>query len=283
MTGPEHLDSLLAVATEAARVAVEVIHHDRPDALRVETKSSATDHVTHMDLAAEDTIREVIAGARPHDAVLGEEHGGEIDPLGVTWIVDPIDGTTNYLYDHPGYAVSIAAWIDGSPMVGVVADPTHARTYWAVRDRGSLCRTDERVSGGAGSPPPKAMRLADPPPLDEMLVATGFGYDREQRRLQGTVVASLLPRIRDIRRMGAAAVDLCSVAAGRVDAYYETGLSIWDLAAGWLIASEAGAAVEAIEGGPPRPGSVLVAHRERIAELRSLLMECGVGAVLNND
>jgi myo-inositol-1(or 4)-monophosphatase len=118
--------------------------------------------------------------------------------------------------------------------------------------------------------------------LDEMLVATGFGYDRESRGLQGDVVASLLPRIRDIRRMGAAALDLCSVAAGRVDAYYETGLSIWDLAAGWLVAAEAGAAVESIEGGPPRPGSVLAAHPGRIGEMRSLLMECGVREILQN-
>lgn len=278
MTGPEPQQTLLAVAMEAALAAVEVIHHNRPDALRVETKSSATDHVTHMDIASEDTIRSVIARLRPQDAVLGEEHGGEIDPDRVTWIVDPIDGTTNYLYDHPGYAVSIAAWVDDAPVVGVVADPTHSRTYWAARDRGSHCAADD-----SGSLPAQILRLSDPPPLDEMLVATGFGYDRERRGLQGNVVASLLPRIRDIRRMGAAAVDLCSVAAGRVDAYYEAGLSIWDLAAGWLIAAEAGAAVESIEGGPPRPGSVLVAHPRRIDELRSLLMDCGVGATLQSE
>lgn len=262
---------------EAARAAVEIIHHNRPDTLSVETKSSATDHVTHMDIASEDTIRAVIARSRPHDAVLGEEHGGEIDPDRVTWVVDPIDGTTNYLYDHPGYAVSIAAWAGDAPVVGVVADPTHARTYWAAKGNGSHCRADVRGSGID-----VRLSISDPPPLDEMLVATGFGYDRERRGLQGNVVAALLPRIRDLRRMGAAAVDLCSVAAGRVDAYYEAGLSIWDLAAGWLVATEAGAAVESIEGGPPRPGSVLVAHPERIGELRALLMDCGVGEVLRS-
>jgi myo-inositol-1(or 4)-monophosphatase len=277
VTGPDPERSLLDVAMQAARAAVEVIHDNRPDTLRVATKSSATDHVTHMDLASEDVIRDVIARSRRHDAVLGEEHGGEIDPDRVTWVVDPIDGTTNYLYDHPGYAVSIAAWAGDAPVVGVVADPTHSRTYWAARGSGSHCRAN-----GPGSGDDLRLSIADPPPLDEMLVATGFGYDRKMRGLQGSVVASLLPRIRDVRRMGAAALDLCSVAAGRVEAYYEVGLSIWDLAAGWLVATEAGAAVEAIEGGPPRPGSVLVAHPERIGELRALLMDCGVAEVLRS-
>lgn len=275
MTGPEPTGDLLDVAMEAARAAVEVIHHNRPDSLRVETKSSATDAVTHMDTASEDVIRAVITRLRPSDAMLGEERGGRIDPDRVTWILDPIDGTTNYLYDHPGYAVSIAAWTGGEPVIGVVADPTHSRTYWAAAGRGSHCDPDGPRLGGN-----QPLKLSDPPPLDEMLIATGFGYDREMRGLQGTVVATLLPRIRDVRRMGAAALDLCSVAAGRIDAYFEVGLSIWDLAAGWLVASEAGAAVESIEGGPPRPGSVLVAHPERIGELRSLLIECGVDRTL---
>lgn len=277
MTGSDDKGHLLEVAMEAALAAVEVIHHNRPDALRVETKSSATDHVTHMDTASEDVIRAVINQRRPGDAVLGEERGGGIDADRVTWIVDPIDGTTNYLYDHPGYAVSIAAWAGDKPVVGVVADPTHARTYWAAAGKGSHCRTH-----GAGSHEDRRLMLADPAPLDEMLVATGFGYDRRTRGHQGAVASSLLPRIRDIRRMGAAAVDLCSVAAGRVDAYYEVGLSIWDIAAGWLVASEAGAAVESIEGGPPRPGSVLVAHPARIGELRSLLIDCGIDRTLSD-
>lgn len=273
MTVPEPA-SLLTTAMQAARTAVALVHEGRPDSLEVDTKSSATDHVTQMDLLAEDTIRSVISQARPGDAVLGEEHGGVIDHDGVTWIVDPIDGTTNYLYDHPGYAVSIAAWVGGVPTVGVVADPTHARSYWAVRGGGSFC-------GSTSFNRASRLELAEPAPLDEMLVATGFGYDRDQRARQGRVVAALLPRIRDIRRMGAAAVDLCSVAAGRVDAFYEAGLSIWDLAAGSLVASEAGAAVESIEGGPVVPGSVLVAHPDRIAELRAVLVDCGVAETLD--
>ncbi len=262
-------DELLRTAITAARTAVGLIHGNRPSELQVDTKSSTTDHVTQMDLASEDAIRTVLADARPDDAVLGEEHGGEIDEGRVTWIVDPIDGTTNYLYDHPGYAVSIAAWEGGSAVVGVVADPTHARSYWAVRGSGSFCGDASFVSG-------TRLGLGPPKPLDQMLVATGFSYDRDRRARQGSVLAALLGRIRDVRRMGAAAVDLCSVATGRVDAYYEAGLSIWDLAAGWLIATEAGVAVESIEGGPPTPGSVLAAHPQRIAELRSALLECGV-------
>lgn len=255
-------EDLLEVAREAAAAAVELIHLDRPTKLDVDTKSSATDHVTDMDRSSEALLRRVIASKRPGDSIVGEEEGGEASRSGVTWWLDPIDGTTNYVYDHPGYAVSVAAWIDGSPAVGVVEDPTHGRTFWASAGRGAFCN-GERLT------------LGEPPPLSEMLVATGFGYDRQQRAAQGAVVAQLVSQVRDIRRMGAAAVDLCSVASGRIDAYYEAGLSQWDLAAGVLIAAEAGAWVESIEGGPARPGSVLTCHPTRMRELRALLVEIG--------
>ena len=267
-------DALLDLARDAAHAAADLIHLRRPESLEVPTKSTSTDHVTQMDLLSEDLIRSRIASARPDDAVLGEEHGGSIDPTRVTWVIDPIDGTTNYLYDHPGYAVSIAACAGGSTLAGVVADPTHGRTYFATAGGGAWCEYSPGPDGVKA--PPRRLALGEPPPLAGMLVATGFGYDPRRRALQGRVVAELLPRIRDIRRMGAAALDLCSVAAGRVDAYYEAGLSIWDLAAGQLVAAEAGAAVEALEGGPPRPGSVLVTHPLRISELRDLLTDCGV-------
>ena len=265
-------EELLAAAREAAAAAVSLIVDERPTRLRVSDKSTSTDHVTEMDVASENRIREILGRLRPADALLGEEHGGDLAADGVTWIIDPIDGTTNYLYDHPGYAVSVAAWVGGEPLVGVVADPTHRRTYWARRGAGSFCE-----SGGTGT---QRLALADPPPLERMLVATGFGYEPSRRAKQAEVVAELISQVRDIRRMGAAAVDMCSVAAGRVDAYYEAGLSIWDLAAGQLIATEAGAAVEAIEGGPPKPGSVLVCHPDRIDSLRSLLLSCGIESTL---
>ena len=258
---------LLEVARAAASAAAELVHDRRPADLRVEDKSTATDHVTQMDRAAEALIREIITSRRPQDALVGEEDGGRADPDGVTWWVDPIDGTTNYVYDHPGYAVSVAAWLGGSPLVGVVEDPTHHRTYWAAAGGGAWCNGVQ-------------LRIGEPPPLEQMLVATGFNYDRRRRAAQGRVAAELVGRVRDLRRMGAAAVDLCSVAAHRVDAYYEAGLSLWDVAAGQLVATEAGAAVEAIEGGTAHPGSVLACHPARIGELRELLWACGArGAV----
>lgn len=262
-------EPLLRVALEAAAAAVALVHDGRPEVLEVTAKSSSTDLVTQMDRAAEALIREVIASSRPDDVVVGEEMGevsGHAAPGegAVTWWVDPIDGTTNYVYDHPGWNVSIAAAIDGTVVAGVVADPTHGRTYHATLGGGAVC--DDRTA---------PLRLADPPPVDRALVATGFGYDRDQRHRQGLVAAELLPRVRDIRRMGAAALDLCSVAAGRVDVFYEAGLSTWDYAAGALIAQEAGAHVGSLDGGAVRPGSVLAAHPALFEPFVALLAELG--------
>lgn len=269
MTVPDALlDELAEIAHEAARAAVQLIHDERPERLEVRRKSSATDMVTEMDTASEHVIRAVIAARRPDDRVIGEEGGEQAggSPSDVTWWVDPIDGTTNYVYDHPGYNVSIAAEIEGVTVVGVVADPTHARTYSAVLGRGAHC-DDRRIT------------VNDPVPLAEQLVATGFGYDPQRRAAQGRVVAELLPRVRDIRRMGAAALDLCSVASGRVDAYYERGLSMWDLAAGALIATEAGARAGSIDAGPLVPASVLVAHPDSFEQLSALLVQLGADRV----
>jgi myo-inositol-1(or 4)-monophosphatase len=266
------LDELLAVANAAAAAAVDLIHHRRPDDFGVQNKSTPTDMVTEMDTASERLIRAVIAGHRPDDVVVGEE-GGRLgdehadgddadDAERITWWVDPIDGTTNYVYDHPGYNVSIAAARGGTTLVGVVADPTHGRTYSAAAGRGAFCNG-------------RRLRLGDAAPLDRALVATGFAYDPARRARQGAVLARVVPQVRDIRRMGAAALDLCSVAAGRVDAYYEVGLARWDLAAGALVASEAGARLGSIGGGPLQPASVLAAHPERFDELSELLMASG--------
>ncbi|MFM7063298.1 MAG: inositol monophosphatase family protein [Actinomycetes bacterium] len=276
MTGaddPRLLAELLAVATRAATAAARLVHDQRPDALQVETKSSAVDHVTHMDHAAEALVRELVVGARPHDRVVGEESGA-LDgdgTSGLTWWIDPIDGTTNYVYDHPGYAVSVAVGTEEGALVGVVADPTHARTYCATRGGGARCvRDDGRTT---------ELRLGPPPPVERALVATGFAYDAARRGRNGAVVAQLLPRIRDIRRSGAAALDLCSVAAGRVDAYYEAGLSIWDLAAGRLVATEAGARVGALAGPDALPEVVLAAHPDLFGPLEELLRALGAAEV----
>lgn len=263
------LDELEQVAAEAAAAAAELIHDGRPADLEITSKSADTDLVTTMDRASEQLIRSVIAARRPSDVVIGEE-GGELDgsdsPSGVRWWVDPIDGTTNYVYDHPGYNVSIAAELDGQVVVGVVADPTHGRTYRATLGRGARC--GDRV-----------LRLGEPAPLELALVATGFAYDRDRRGRQGRVAADVVATVRDLRRMGAAALDLCSVAAGRVDAYYEVGLSMWDLAAGALVATEAGARAGSIDGGELAPASVLVAHPDRFDELSELLVGLGADTV----
>lgn len=283
MSDPLYVE-LLKVAKDAAAAAVELIHTNRPASFRIDEKSTATDHVTEMDTASERLIRTVIAKARPTDLVVGEEDqpsqggagvpqsgsGPHVSP--VTWWVDPIDGTTNYVYDHPGYNVSIAAEIEGRTVAAVVADPTHGRVYSATLGGGSFC--DDRRLLLATPTAASADAL-----LATALVATGFGYSAERRAAQGKVVAELLPQIRDIRRMGAAALDLCSVASGRVDAYYEVGLAMWDLAAGELIATEAGARVGTIDGGPARPSSVLAAHPMLFEPLQALLFRLGAGRV----
>lgn len=264
--------ALLDLAVRAASAAADLVHRRRPDRLDVGSKSSATDLVTQMDRAAEDLVRRTLLSERPDDSVVGEE-GGTADAVGtsgVTWWVDPIDGTTNYVYDHPGYAVSVAAEVDGRTVAGAVADPTHDRTYGASAGSGAWCAPGDGTDASTRA----LLRIPSPPPLERALVATGFSYDSLRRAEQGRVVAGLLPRVRDLRRMGAAALDLCSVAAGRVDAYYESGLQHWDLAAGALIAAEAGATVTSPAGGGTA-GSVLVAHPDLVAELDALLTELG--------
>ncbi len=230
------------VAAEAGRLLASWRAEGRPEV--TDTKSSPTDVVTEMDRAAEALITERIRAARPGDAVLGEE-GGQVagSGTGVRWVVDPLDGTVNYLYGLPEWAVSIAVEVDGVIVAGVVAAPRLGETY-----------TAEATGGGAwlhrDGEEPARLRCNEEVPLDHALVATGFGYDAGRRKVQGEVVGALLPHVRDIRRRGSAAVDLCMVAAGRVDAFYERGLNYWDYAAGGIIAREAGAVVGGLSGRP---------------------------------
>jgi myo-inositol-1(or 4)-monophosphatase len=226
------------------------------------TKSSGTDLVTEADRAAEELITAGILAARAGDSIVGEEGAAHSGHSPVVWHIDPIDGTTNYVYGIGAFSVSIAAAIDDRTVAGAVFDPTADELYRATLGEGAT-RNGERLSCGA------------PPDLGTALVATGFGYIAERRREQGRVVAELLPTIRDIRRFGSAALDLCSVAAGRVDAYYELGLNRWDLAAGALIASEAGARVGNLRGGPGDEGFVLAAAPPLFDELRSALVDLG--------
>lgn len=237
---------LLALAESAARVAGSLLVDGRPTRLDVTTKTTPTDVVTQMDTAAERAVIEALLGARPGDGVLGEEGDEVPSRTGVRWIVDPIDGTVNYLYGIPQYAVSIAAEADGQVVAGVVHDPEREETFTATKGGGA------RLNG-------RAVRCSAVTDLSQALVATGFGYDSRRRAAQGRVVAHVLPAVRDIRRMGAAALDLAAVACGRVDAFYERGLSPWDLAAGGLIAAEAGARVGGLAGRPAGPDLVVAA------------------------
>jgi myo-inositol-1(or 4)-monophosphatase len=221
---------LLEIATQVAREAAATARSLREAAIRdVDTKSSETDVVTAGDLAVEELVRSRLGELRPGEAVLGEESGGESSD-GVSWVVDPIDGTVNYLYGIPWYAVSLAAQVDGVSVAGAVVEPDSGRCWTAARGTGAfLDGRPVRVSGVSR--------------LSLSLVATGFAYRVERRAEQAGAVARLLPRVRDIRRVGAASLDLCMVAAGWVDGYFERGLHRWDWAAGGLIAEEAGAVV----------------------------------------
>lgn len=202
----------------------------------VETKSSLTDMVTEMDRAAERLIVERLQAERPDDAILGEEGADHPGTSGVRWVIDPLDGTTNYLYGFPSYGVAVAAEIDGDSVAGVVFDVVHGETFSATRGGGSWL-------GG------RRLQITGPPTLATALVGTGFGYDADRRAQQGDVVRRLLPNVRDIRRAGAAALDICWVAAGRLDAFYEVGLAPWDWAASSLVAFEAGARTERFDDG----------------------------------
>jgi myo-inositol-1(or 4)-monophosphatase len=228
---------LLTLAERLARAAGQRVRLGREAGIAdIGTKSTGTDMVTEHDRAAERLIVGGLHAARPADAIVGEEGASQAGESGVAWLVDPIDGTTNFLYGLPGYAVSIAAADAAGPLVGVVHVPSFAETYTAVRGLGAHCNGT-------------AIRCRPTTELATALLATGFGYDRERRIRQAAVLQHVLGRVRDIRRFGSAANDLCMVAAGRVDGYYEEGLQPWDLAAGELIAREAGAVTSGVVGG----------------------------------
>jgi myo-inositol-1(or 4)-monophosphatase len=236
--------ALLALAVDTAREAGELVFRGRFSAgEHVGTKSSPVDVVNAHDQESERLITGRLLAARPDDGVLGEEGASRAGTSGVRWVVDPIDGTVNFLYGIPAYAVSIAAQVDGEVVAGAVLNVATEELFTATRGGGAQL-TAPRLAG------PLTLRASAPPSLDRTLVATGFGYQADDRRAQGAVVAALLPRVRDIRRIGSAALDLCFVAAGRFDAYYELHLNPWDHAAGALVAAEAGLVVTGLPGRP---------------------------------
>ena len=258
MPGPDS-SSLLALAVDLARQAGTLAREMHADLLGHDTKSTPTDVVTAADRAAERLLVEGIRAARPGDGVLGEEGASSEGSTGVRWVVDPVDGTVNYLYGIPQWAVSIGVEVDGTTEVGVVYDPAKDELFTAVRGGGSTLN---------GLP----LRCTGCTSLSQALVATGFGYDARRRAAQAALLPTVLPAVRDLRRLGAGALDLCAVAAGRVDGYYEQGLSPWDMSAGLLVATEAGARVGGLRGAPPSGAMVVAAAPGVFDALHDLLV-----------
>ncbi|WTL30053.1 inositol monophosphatase [Nocardia sp. NBC_01503] len=280
---------LRRIAVHLAETAAAHVRTRRPQVFgpgtvedeAVQSKSTPTDPVTIVDTETEALVRRLAAQLRPGDSVVGEEDGGTLtdDPEAVQWVVDPIDGTVNFVYGIPAYSVSVAAVRDGKSVAGAVADVVHEVTYSAGLGQGA----HRSVFGGWGArddsiEKPIPLRCNAVDSVAMALVATGFAYAPKRRARQGELIAELLPEIRDIRRLGSAALDLCMVAEGRVDAHYEHGLNLWDWAAGALIAAEAGAVLTL-----PAPtstgaaGELVVAAAPGIAaELSVLLDRIGV-------
>ncbi|MCY7343352.1 MAG: inositol monophosphatase [Pseudonocardia sp.] len=239
----------------------------------VTTKSTPTDVVTASDHAVETLVRERLAQLRPGDAVIGEEHGGAAGGSGTSWVVDPIDGTVNFLYGMPWYAVSLAAVVDGVSVAGAVMEPASGRLWSAAAGHGATCDGRRLRASGASQ-------------VALSLLGTGFAYSSQRRVRQARMVAGLLPRVRDVRRAGSAALDLCAVAAGWTDAYLEHGCSWWDWAAAALIAAEAGAVVRVpgpTGSAPPDDGlgadAVFAAAPGIADELAALAREHGAADV----
>lgn len=256
---------LREIAITVARRAAALALQRRLDGVEIAaSKSTLTDIVTKADREAEDLIRGALSAARPRDGFLGEESDGEPGTSGLTWVVDPIDGTVNYYYGIPAYAVSVAV-VEGDPdpatwrtLAGAVVNPALGEVYSAAAGEGSTLN---------GRP----LHVHEGVELPLALVGTGFGYDAEVRTKQAAFVHELIGKVRDVRRIGAASLDLCNVAAGRLDAYYERGLNPWDHAAGALIASEAGARVGGLGGAPAGRELILAAAPDLFEQLDPLV------------
>jgi myo-inositol-1(or 4)-monophosphatase len=258
MSEPDQ-EQLLAVAHEAAQAAAAELHpRFGGRAQGVQTKSTPTDLVSEADVAAERAIREVLGRRRPADAILAEE-GGATGEGGLRWVVDPLDGTINFLFGIPAFAVSLACEDASGTVVGLVLDPLRDECFTAARSSSATLN---------GEP----IRGSERDELGRALVATGFGYDARVRARQAAVVARLLPRVRDIRRVGAAALDLAWAACGRFDAYYERGVQPWDVAAGALIAARAGLAVRTLPATDEDAAGIVAAPERVIDELFELVV-----------
>jgi myo-inositol-1(or 4)-monophosphatase len=264
--------ALVDLAAGMARTAAALVRDGRPQQVDVAaTKSSPVDVVTERDLASEALLRSLIAEHRPDDGVLGEEGDPVPGTSGRTWVLDPIDGTVNYLYGIPAYAVSVAV-VAGPPVperwtavAGAVHSVADGRAFTAGRGMGAFC--DGRQ-----------LRCNAARPLAESLVATGFAYTVQRRTEQGRLLAELLPHVRDVRRIGSAALDLCTLAAGGLDLYYERGLKPWDLAAAALVAAESGAVVTGLHGTPAGESMTVAGPTGSVELLLAFLEERGAAS-----
>lgn len=254
---------LLDVASEAAHAAAaELGSRFGHQAREVQTKTTPTDLVSEADVAAEAAIREVLARRRPQDAILAEEGGwvGNVDgPSALRWVVDPLDGTVNFLFGIPAFCVSVAAQTESQALAGVILDPIRGECFAATRSRAATLN-DQPIEG------------SDRDDLASAMLATGFGYDAGVRERQAAVVARVIPRVRDIRRVGAAALDLAWCACGRFDAYYERGVQPWDVAAGSLIAWRAGLEVRTLPRTAEDAAGIVAAPPGLIDELFALVV-----------
>lgn len=257
----ELLDLAERIALEAGKLLMA-----RPSRFDLDQKSGVFDFATQMDHASERLIVDAITSARPDDGLLGEEGASKEGSTGLTWVIDPIDGTVNYLYDLPGWCISIAVKDSQGSLVGVVYSPSTQSMWKAVR-------------GGGATKNDVAITCNEPVALDRALIGTGFAYDIARREAQAAAVEKLLPKIRDLRRLGACAVDISHVASGSLDGYFESGVNEWDYAAAALIATEAGARVSIVEGvwGGAKK-MVVVAGPKLHPELEKVAQEASGGA-----
>lgn len=251
---------LLAVAQEAASTgARELMARFGRTAEGVHAKSTPTDLASEADLAAESAIRQILGRLRPEDSILAEE-GGETGEGKLRWVVDPLDGTINFLFGIPAFTVSVACEDSSGTIVGVVLDPVREERFAATRSRPAMLNGSEIAGSDRGD-------------LATAMVATGFGYDAAVRAQQAAVLSRVLPRVRDIRRFGSAAMDLAWCACGRWDAYYERGVHKWDVAAGALIATQAGLVVRELPAVGEEPAGLMAAPAEIAEELYGLVGE----------
>ena len=253
-------DALLAVAIEAAdAAAAELVPRFGHRQSQVRSKSSPTDLVSEADVSAEASIREVLGARRPQDAILGEE-GGATGDGALRWVIDPLDGTTNFLFGVPQWAVSVACEDGDGGLVGVVLDPNRGERFTATRGGAATLNGEPIAASGADE-------------LATALVATGFGYDSGMRARQARVLTRVLPAVRDIRRAGAAALDLAWLACGRYDLYWERGVKPWDVAAGGLIARRAGLVTADLAESEDGPEGIIAGPAALLAQLRSLVLD----------